>query len=76
MGRELLPRLRAFKPDLLFISAGFDGHMLDLYHYYTDADFAWLTRELVAVAEANRTGVISVLEGWVGQGRVGQDRKG
>jgi hypothetical protein len=28
VGAELLPRLRAFKPDLLFISAGFDGHMV------------------------------------------------
>lgn len=63
VGRELLPRLRAFRPDLLFVSAGFDGHALDLYHYYTDEDFAWLTRELVDIAEANRAGVVSVLEG-------------
>jgi acetoin utilization deacetylase AcuC-like enzyme len=27
---KLIPALRNFKPDLLFISAGFDGHANDL----------------------------------------------
>jgi hypothetical protein len=38
---------------------------LDLYHYLDDEDYAWLTRELVAIADANKAGVISVLEGCV-----------
>lgn len=38
---------------------------MDLYHYLDDEDYAWLTRELVAIADANKGGVISVLEGCV-----------
>ena len=38
----LLPRLREFKPDLMFISAGFDGHVDDKYHYLTDEDYHWV----------------------------------
>jgi acetoin utilization deacetylase AcuC-like enzyme len=33
---DLLPRLRAFCPDLLFISAGFDAHYDDMYHYLSE----------------------------------------
>lgn len=29
--QSLLPRLRAFAPDIVFISAGFDGHVDDFY---------------------------------------------
>jgi len=29
----LLPKLQEFSPDLIFISAGFDGHYHDFYHY-------------------------------------------
>jgi len=30
---QLLPKLKAFQPDLLIVSAGFDGHRDDFYHY-------------------------------------------
>jgi acetoin utilization deacetylase AcuC-like enzyme len=30
---RLIPQLTKFAPDLLFISAGFDAHYDDLYHY-------------------------------------------
>ncbi len=43
---SLLPRLRAFGPDLVLVSAGFDGHSLDFYHFLTERDYAWLTAEL------------------------------
>ena len=33
---QLLPKLRAFCPDLVLISAGFDAHCDDFYHYLTD----------------------------------------
>lgn len=59
----LLPSLRAFKPDLVFISAGFDGHVDDKYHYLTEEDYHWVTEALCNVAELNNAPVISILEG-------------
>jgi acetoin utilization deacetylase AcuC-like enzyme len=41
----LLPRLQAFGADLLLLSAGFDAHMDDLYHWLDDDDFHWLVSE-------------------------------
>jgi len=61
-----LPALRDFAPELLIISAGFDAHQLDPLGglQFTDEDFHWITRELMAVAEQSAKGrVVSVLEG-------------
>jgi acetoin utilization deacetylase AcuC-like enzyme len=63
---QLLPALRDFAPELLIISAGFDAHHLDPLGglKLTDDDFDWITRELLAVAEASAQGrVVSILEG-------------
>ncbi|MEI6560212.1 MAG: histone deacetylase family protein [Rhodospirillaceae bacterium] len=62
----ILPRLRAFAPDFLFISAGFDAHAADpIAHLRLHvSDFEWLTRELVGVAAASANHrLVSVLEG-------------
>lgn len=62
----ILPRLREFKPELILVSAGFDAHAADpLAHLrLTEADFAWVTRELVTLADAVCSGrVVSALEG-------------
>jgi acetoin utilization deacetylase AcuC-like enzyme len=65
--REIaLPALNAFRPQLLLVSAGFDAHRLDpLAGLDLDtADFAWLTAELVAIADAHAGGrLVSTLEG-------------
>jgi acetoin utilization deacetylase AcuC-like enzyme len=64
--RELLPALDAFAPELVIISAGFDAHRRDpLAGLMLEAeDFAWITRELVALADRHAQGrVISLLEG-------------
>jgi len=60
------PALERFKPELLFISAGFDAHrdddmaMLNL----TEADYAWVTGILKGIAERHAAGrVVSALEG-------------
>jgi len=61
-----LPRLRAFQPELILISAGFDGHQNDPLASInlTTEDYAWLTEEIVKVAEIFSKGrVISTLEG-------------
>ena len=66
MQEIVLPRLHEFRPQLLMISAGFDAHRLDpLASLNLDADdYAWVTRELVAVADAHAQGrVVSSLEG-------------
>lgn len=63
---RLLPQLDAFRPQLVMISAGFDAHRLDpLAQLQLDAaDFAWITRELVAIADRHADGrVVSSLEG-------------
>lgn len=62
----ILPRLRAFAPELIVISAGFDAHRRDpLASLDLDAeDFGWVTRKLMDVADACAGGrVVSVLEG-------------
>ncbi|MEP7206176.1 MAG: histone deacetylase family protein [Casimicrobiaceae bacterium] len=61
-----LPALEAFRPELLFISAGFDAHREDPLAglQFTEADYAWVTRELVAVANRHAQGrIVSSLEG-------------
>ena len=58
---QLLPELDAFAPDLVFISAGFDGHADDFYHWLVEEDYAWLTERLVEVAEKHAGGrIVSV----------------
>lgn len=64
--RVILPRLRAFQPEMLFISAGFDAHARDPLAGLTlqAADFGWMTAALCDVADACCGGrVVSVLEG-------------
>jgi len=62
----LMPALDAFKPQLVLVSAGFDGHWRDplAQLQLQSDDYAWLTRALVAIAERHARGrVVSVLEG-------------
>jgi len=62
----LLPALEGFRPQLLLVSAGFDAHWRDpLAQLQLDADdYAWLTAELVAIADRHAQGrVVSSLEG-------------
>ncbi|MEX2450418.1 MAG: histone deacetylase family protein [Rhodospirillales bacterium] len=64
--RRILPALEAFKPDMVVVSAGFDAHVSDPLAQIrlTDEDFAWVTREISAVAEDCCQGrLISSLEG-------------
>jgi acetoin utilization deacetylase AcuC-like enzyme len=62
----ILPALDRFSPDLLLVSAGFDAHKADpLAELRLEVeDFAWLTRELIRLADARTQGrIVSVLEG-------------
>jgi acetoin utilization deacetylase AcuC-like enzyme len=70
-----LPKLRAFKPDFLIISAGFDAHRLDPLAGMNleDDDYRWVTEELMQVADELCAGrIVSVLEGgYSGEGLAG-----
>ena len=60
------PRLEAFRPQLVFVSAGFDGHRADEMggFRWVEEDYAWITRRIVEVADRYAGGrVISTLEG-------------
>ena len=62
----ILPALNAFAPGLLIVSAGFDAHIADpLAELRLEVgDFAWITEQLVAVADKHCGGrIVSVLEG-------------
>jgi acetoin utilization deacetylase AcuC-like enzyme len=64
--RQWLPALEAFKPEMLFISAGFDAHREDELGQLglVEADYAWITRQIVQVAETHAQGrIVSCLEG-------------
>ena len=62
--RELLPAIKEFDPECIFVSAGFDAHADDPLSSIrlTDDDFAWLTGEIGRLA-GDRVPIISVLEG-------------
>jgi acetoin utilization deacetylase AcuC-like enzyme len=64
--RHWRPALERFKPQMILISAGFDAHREDLLGGLAliEDDYAWLTRELMSVAEAHaQRRVVSMLEG-------------
>ncbi len=61
-----LPALQAHQPEMLFISAGFDAHREDdiASMGLVEADFAWITKQLVEVAGQYANGrIVSCLEG-------------
>ena len=61
-----LPALRAFRPELVLISAGFDAHAEDdmAQIRLREADYAWITDELRAIADEHSGGrILSMLEG-------------
>jgi len=61
-----MPALDAHRPQLVFISAGFDAHREDPLAglKLTEADYAWVTRELMGVARRHSDGrIVSALEG-------------
>ena len=63
---EWLPALQEFRPEMILISAGFDAHREDLLGglALVEADYAWITRELMAVAQRHsRQRIVSMLEG-------------
>ncbi len=61
-----MPRLEAFRPQMIFISAGFDAHREDDMGQLglVEADYAWITRRIKDVAQRHAQGrIVSALEG-------------
>ncbi|MEW8662717.1 MAG: histone deacetylase family protein [Candidatus Thiodiazotropha sp.] len=61
-----LPPLDHFKPQMLFVSAGFDAHIEDDMSgvSLTEMDYRWVTEQIKAVADKYAEGrIVSVLEG-------------
>ena len=61
-----LPRLEAFQPEMIFISAGFDAHREDDLGQLglVEADYEWMTVKLKEVAARHAKGrIVSSLEG-------------
>ncbi|MDP3310974.1 MAG: histone deacetylase family protein, partial [Polaromonas sp.] len=61
-----MPRLEDFKPQMIFISAGFDAHRDDDLGQLglDEQDYAWITRRIKDVAQRHAGGrIVSSLEG-------------
>jgi acetoin utilization deacetylase AcuC-like enzyme len=61
-----LPALDRFKPQIIFISAGFDAHMEDDISGVSlvEADYRWVTEQICNIAQHYAGGrIVSVLEG-------------
>lgn len=66
--QKILPALRDFDPDIIFISAGFDAHKKDTMNFgyvgMVEDDYEWVTEQLVKIANTCCNGrIVSVLEG-------------
>jgi acetoin utilization deacetylase AcuC-like enzyme len=64
--QQILPALADFRPQFIFISAGFDAHEADPLASLRlhEEDFAWATHELCVIAADTCSGrVVSALEG-------------
>jgi acetoin utilization deacetylase AcuC-like enzyme len=60
------PRIDEFRPQMIFISAGFDAHYADdmANLRWNERDYAWITARIVEMAERHCGGrVVSCLEG-------------
>ncbi|MBU1358964.1 MAG: histone deacetylase family protein [Gammaproteobacteria bacterium] len=61
-----MPRLEAFKPQMIFVSAGFDAHRDDELGQLrlNEGDYAWITERIRDVARRHAGGrIVSMLEG-------------
>ena len=66
IARDWVPAIHAHKPDLILVSAGFDGHQQDPLAQLNllETDYQWVTQLIVELAHRYAQGrVISVLEG-------------
>ena len=66
VAQRILPALDAFRPELMLISAGFDGHKDDPLAQLTleEGDYVWVTEKLLECASRHAAGrLVATLEG-------------
>jgi acetoin utilization deacetylase AcuC-like enzyme len=66
VSEQWLPALNAHRPQMIFISAGFDAHREDdmAQMGLVEADYAWITQQIMQVAKQHAGGrIVSCLEG-------------
>jgi acetoin utilization deacetylase AcuC-like enzyme len=66
VAEKWLPALHAQRPQMIFISAGFDAHREDEMGQMglVEADYAWITEQVMAIADKYAQGrIVSCLEG-------------
>jgi acetoin utilization deacetylase AcuC-like enzyme len=66
VSRRILPALDEFRPQLVVVSAGFDGHRGDplAQLMLEDSDFTWITEKLLEIALRHADGrLVSTFEG-------------
>jgi acetoin utilization deacetylase AcuC-like enzyme len=64
--QQWLPALEAFKPEMYFVSAGFDAHRDDelAMLQFVEADYTWISQVLMQLADRHAQGrIVSMLEG-------------
>jgi acetoin utilization deacetylase AcuC-like enzyme len=64
--KHWLPKLEEFKPEMIFVSAGFDAHREDDLGQLglVEADYTWMTEQIMDVARRHAKGrIVSCLEG-------------
>ena len=72
---QWLPALARFRPQAIFVSAGFDAHRDDDMASLglVEADYTWVTQQIMRVAEQHSGGrIVSVLEGGYNLGALGR----
>jgi acetoin utilization deacetylase AcuC-like enzyme len=66
VAEKWLPALHEHKPEMIFISAGFDAHREDDMAHLSlvEEDYAWITRQVMEIARQYSKGrIVSCLEG-------------
>jgi len=64
--KRWIPAIDEFSPQLILVSAGFDGHSSDDMAQFmlADSDYGWLSSQLIALAEKHADNrMVAVLEG-------------
>jgi acetoin utilization deacetylase AcuC-like enzyme len=70
-----IPRLESFKPEMIFVSAGFDAHREDDLGLMglTEEDYKWITSRIKDIARKYSSGrIVSSLEGGYNLGALGR----
>ena len=63
---QWIPAIDRFKPQVIYVSAGFDAHVRDPLGglALTESDFGWISERIVSLSDAHAGGrIVSCLEG-------------